>query len=192
MNGVNVSSWDEYLQMTTKADDPNGTRLKEWDLHLQLPRDDEQGEDESLSDGAEQPMVCRLPECTTTLAVGFYNVVLCLNEIGERGWKMKERRLKTDIAKAFQHHALDVLCLSALGQLNESLDPAFEGGTKAWIEGLIADSVEPPITIYDDDHYFTIVKNTRAHITDYKIVRGFVPDQEERSLAFPCACDGDR
>ena len=174
-----MSSWDEYLQSTFEANDPDGTRLKEWDLHLQLPRDDEQGEDESL-------------ECKTTLAVGFYNVVVCLNEIDARGWKIKQRRLKTDIAKAFKHHALDILCLSALGQLNESLDLAFEGGTKAWIEGLIADSVEPPITIYDDDHYFTIVKNTRAHITDYKIVRGFVPDQEERSLAFPCACDGDR
>ena len=28
VNGVNVSSWDEDLQMTTKADDPNRTRLK--------------------------------------------------------------------------------------------------------------------------------------------------------------------
>ena len=130
VNGVNVSSWDEYLQMTTKADDPNKTRLEEWDLHLQLPRDDEQGGGASLSDGAEQPIFCQLPETTTELAVGFYNVVVCLNEINERGWKIKERRLKTDIAKAFQHHALDVLCLSALGQLNESLDSAFEGGIK--------------------------------------------------------------
>ena len=87
------------------------------------------------------------------------------------------------IAKALQHHALDVLCLSALGQLNESLDPAFEGGIKTWIMSLISDDgVEQPITIYDDDHYVTIVKNTRVHITHYKFVRGFVPDQEERSF----------
>ena len=147
----------------------------------------------SLSDGAEQPIFCQLPESTTELAVGFYNVVVCLNEIDGRGWKIKERRLKTDIAKAFQHHALDVLCLSALGQLNGSLDSAFEGGIKTWImslisdemlQGWIADSVEQPITIYDDDHYVTIVKNTRVHITHYKIVRGFVPDQEERSFQF--------
>ena len=95
---------------------------------------------------------------------------------------MNESRLRTDIAKAFQDHAHDVLCLSALGQLNESLDSAFEGGIKTWIEGWIADSVEQPITIYDDDHYVTIVNNTRVHITHYKIVSGFVPDQEERSF----------
>ena len=91
-----------------------------------------------MSDGAEQPIFCQLPEATTELAVGFYNVVVCLNEIDGRGWKIKERRLRKDIAKAFQHHALDVLCLSALGQLNESLDPTLGGSIKTWITTLIS------------------------------------------------------
>jgi len=145
----------------------------------------------SLSDGAEQPIFCQLPESTTELAVGFYNVVVCLNEIDGRGWKIKERRLRKDIATAFQHHALDVLCLSALGQLNGSLNPAFEGGIKIWfmtlisdemLKGWITDSVEQPISIYDDDHYVTIAKNARVDVAHYKIVREFAPDQEELSF----------
>ena len=83
-------------------------------------------------------MLCQLPESTKELAVGFYNVVVCLDEIGARGWKMKQRRLKTDIVKVFDVHALDVLCLSALGQLNERLDDGFEEGTGTWIKSLIS------------------------------------------------------
>ena len=43
VNGVNVSSWEEYLEMTGwSADDRCQTRIKEWDLHLRLPLNDEQ------------------------------------------------------------------------------------------------------------------------------------------------------
>ena len=66
---------------------------------------------------------------------------VCLSDIDERGWKMKERRLIQDIAKAFQHNALDVLCLSALGQLNESLSPKLEGGIITCIMSLISDDL---------------------------------------------------
>ena len=128
-------------------------------------------------------MLCQLPESTKELAVGFYNVVVCLDEIGARGWKMKQRRLKTDIVKAFDVHALDVLCLSALGQLNESLDDGFEEGTGTWIKSLIsAEGGMMDITIHADDHYVTIVKDTRVDVTHYEIVRGFVSGQEERSF----------
>ena len=91
-----------------------------------------------LSDGAEQTMLCELPESTKELAVGFYNVGVCVDEIGERGWKIKQRRLKTDIVKAFDVHALDVLCLSALGQLNESLDNGLEESAGTWIKSLMS------------------------------------------------------
>ena len=64
------------------------------------------------------------------LSVGFYNVVLSVKEIHGKNGFQKQNLLKTDIAKAFKHHALDILCLSALGQLNESLDLAFEGAPK--------------------------------------------------------------
>ena len=130
-------------------------------------------------------MLCQLPESTKELAVGFYNVVVCLEEIGERGWKMKQRRLKTDIVRAFEDHALDVLCLSALGQLNESLDDRFEKGTGTWIKSLIsAEGGMMDITIHADDHYVTIVKDTRVDVTHYEIVRRFVSGQEERSFQF--------
>ena len=38
------------------------------------------------------------------------------------------------------------------------------------------------ITIHADDHYVTIVKDTRVDVTHYEIVRGFVSGQEERSF----------
>ena len=88
---------------------------------------------------------------------------------------MKERRSRNGIAKAFQHHALDVLCLSALGQLNESLGPDM-------LKGWVTLSVEQPISIYYDDHCVTVVKNTRVHIAHDKLIRGLVPDQTDRSF----------
>ena len=121
---------------------------------------------------------------TKKLAVGFYNVGVHLEDIDGDLWRMKQRLLGQDIVKAFKHHDLDVLCLSALGQLNESLDDEFEGGTGTWIRGLI--SAEQPdmedITIYADDHYVTIVKDSRVNVAYYETVRGFVPGQEERSF----------
>ena len=37
-NGINVKSWEEYLEITWwSADDRCRTRFKEWDSHLQLP-----------------------------------------------------------------------------------------------------------------------------------------------------------
>ena len=139
-----------------------------------------------LSDGAEQPKLCQLPESTKELAVGFYNVVVHLDEISGNLWRMKQRRLRQDIGKAFKSHDLDVLCLSALGQLNESLDEQFEGGTGTWIRSLI--SAEQPdmdnISIWADDHYVTIVNHRRVDVIKYEIVKGFVTDQEERSFQF--------
>ena len=65
------------------------------------------GEDESFSRGHGE-------SCTTTLAVGFYNVVLSVKDIKQYSWTDKQSRLNTDIDKAFKHHELDVLCLSAI------------------------------------------------------------------------------
>ena len=43
VNGINVSSWDEYLHLTTwTSKGRKNTRLSGWDLHLQLPQRDEQ------------------------------------------------------------------------------------------------------------------------------------------------------
>ena len=128
-------------------------------------------------------MLFELPETTKELAVGFYNVVVCLHEIDAKCWKIKQRRLRTDIVKAFDVHALDVLCLSGLGQPNESLDDGIVVGTGTWIKNLIsAEEGMTDITIYADDHYVTIAKDTRVDVTHYEIVRGLVPGQEERSF----------
>ena len=128
--------------------------------------DREQGGSAAFSYGTEQPVVSKLPG-TTELVVGFYNVVVCLNEIDGGCRNTKERRLRTDVAKAFQHHALDVLCLSALGQLHESLDSALDGDVHSWINNLVPDgSVEQPTTIYADAYCVTIINTSRVGIID--------------------------
>ena len=73
---------------------------------------------------------------TETLAVGFYNVGLAVEEINQGDWSRKQRRFKNGIVQAFTDQALDILCLSALGTVHVSLDDGFRGGTKRWIERL--------------------------------------------------------
>ena len=68
----------------------------------------------SLGDVA-QPTSDALPGNTPELTVGFYNVEIEVAEVSDKEWKIKERLLKQDIVKAFDVHALDVLCLSELG-----------------------------------------------------------------------------
>ena len=68
----------------------------------------------SSSSGASQPTFSALPANTTELTVGFYNVGIQLSEVGGRRWKIIERRLASDLATAFEVHALDILCLNEL------------------------------------------------------------------------------
>ena len=61
-----------------------------------------------------------------TLAVGFYNVGLAVQEINQWHWSRKQRRFKNGIVQAVTGQALDTLRLSALGSVHESLDRAFK------------------------------------------------------------------
>ena len=122
--------------------------------------------------GAEQPTFTQLPDDTSELTVGFYNVGIQLQMVRGKHWPQKEQTLKQDIVKAFDVHALDVLCLSALGQLNESLDQGLEESAGTSIKSLISaeessgmrsSAAQPALaseaggmmefTIHADDHY---------------------------------------
>ena len=130
---------------------------------------------------------------TETLAAGFYNVGLAVQEVNQGDRSRKQRRSKNDIVQAFTDQALAILCLSALGALNESLDDALRGGTKRWIDKLIKQSNElrgVTINIRNDEQYFTLVKDTRVYINDYKIVKDLIPEQEDRSYQFFTVCEG--
>ena len=94
----------------------------------------------SSSSGAAQPTFSALPANTTELTVGFYNVAIQLSEVGGIRWKIKERRLASDLAKAFEVHALDILCLSELGEIQRGIGENIPGGdVYAWIRGLLSD-----------------------------------------------------
>ena len=133
------------------------------------------------SSGAAQPTFSALPANTTELTVGFYNVAIQLSEVGGRGWKIKERRLASDLAKAFEVHALDILCLSELGEIRRGIGENIPGGdVYAWIRGLLSDRAGPPVRVYVHGHYLTIVKFNRVAVLQCKLVSDFVPDQADR------------
>ena len=115
------------------------------------------------------------------LTVGFYNVGIQLSEVGGRGWQIKEHRLASDLAKAFEVHALDILCLSELGEIQRGIGENIPGSDVcAWIRGLLSDRARPPVRVYGDGHYFTIVKSNRVAVLQCKLVSDFVPDQADR------------
>jgi hypothetical protein len=82
---------------------------------------------DSSAGGAAQPTFSALPDSASELTVGFYNVGIQLSEFGGKKWKMKERRLAADIFKAFDLHALDLLCLSEIGEIGVGIGEKIPG-----------------------------------------------------------------
>ena len=107
------------------------------------------------------------------LTVGFYNVGIQLSEVGGQGWQIKDHLLADDLAKAFEVHALDILCLSELRNIPGS-------DVCDWIRGLLSERERPPVRVYGEGHYLTIVKSNRVAVLQCKLVSGFVPDQADR------------
>ena len=48
------------------------------------------------------------------------------------------------------------------------------------------DSAVPPVSVYSDGHYATLVKTRRVSVEKYKFVRGFVCGQEGRGFQHFC------
>ena len=90
-------------------------------------------------------------------------------------------KLSADIARATDMHALDMLCLSELGEGDVGIGKKLsEGGVNAWIRELLADSAVSPVAIYADGHYATLVLSDRLEVLQYRVIRDFVPFQRER------------
>jgi len=152
-------------------------------LSAQPPTAMAQQEGQDFTGGAVQPTFCELPDNTAEITVGFYNVGIHASEVQGKMWKTKERQLQADILKAFDTHALDILCLSELGELGDGIRAELpEGDVTAWIAELLKGSGAPPVDVYSDSHYSTIVKTTRVRVDQYRLVAGFVPSQKDRSF----------
>ena len=124
-----------------------------------------------------------LPDNVAQLTVAFYNVGIQVSELEGKNWKTKEGRLQADILKAFNMHGLDILCLCELGELGVGIGANVpHGDVVAWIMKLFNDSAIPPVEIFTDSHYLTIVKTSRVKVDLYKLVHGFVPNQNDRSF----------
>ena len=95
--------------------------------------------------------------------------------------KKTEKQLAADIVKAANEHALDILCLSELGELGKGIGTKLpEGNVIAWIRRLLADSAVSPVAIYADEHYATLVLSDRVDVLEYRVIRDFVQTQRDR------------
>jgi hypothetical protein len=135
----------------------------------------------SSGNAAESPLL-ELLENAPRLAVGFYNVGIQYTEFGGKKWKEKQTRLASDLVKAFVTHNLDILCLCELGEHGVGLKSKIKDeDIDGWVRLLLAGSAVPPVDIYTDGNYTTIVaKSGRVEITENQLVRGFLPQQPGR------------
>ena len=124
--------------------------------------------------GVAQPTSSTSGAAQPTLTVGFYNVNIHLYTIDDRGWNILERRLASDIGKAFKVHALDILCLCGLTSNVPGRDLDF------WIRNIAHDSAEQPVRVYTKRQYSTIVMTTRVEILENNLVGVDVPYQPNR------------
>ena len=132
--------------------------------------------------GAAQPAFFALPQDASELTVAFYNVGIKLSQVGTKKWENNtEKQLAADIVKAANEHALDILCLSELGELGKGIGTKLpEGNVIAWIRRLLADSAASPVHIYADEHYATLVLSDRVEVLEYRVIRDFVQTQRDR------------
>ena len=132
--------------------------------------------------GAAQPTFSALSDDASELTAAFYNVGIQLSCVGAKNWaKTKEKQLAADIVKAAKAHALDILCLSELGELGVGIGEKLpERDVSAWIRKLLADSAVSPVAIYADGHYATLVLSDRVQVLQYQIIRDFVETQRDR------------
>ena len=131
----------------------------------------------SVPGGAAQPTSSTSGAARPTLTVGFYNVNIHSFSETDCGWKIIENRLESDIAKAFEVHALDILCLCGLTSNMPGRD------LDAWIRRLLGggvNSAEQPVSVYTLRQYSTIVKIKRVTVLEWKTVSNYVQDQPKR------------
>ena len=113
--------------------------------------------------------------------VAFYNVGIQLSQVGTKKWTTTKKELAADIVKAANVHALDILCLSELGEVGVGIGKKLpEGDVIAWIRKLLADSAVSPVAIYADGHYATLVLSDRMEVLQYRVIRDFVKTQRDR------------
>ena len=137
----------------------------------------------TIADLAAQTTFSELPANAARLTVGFYNVGIQLAEISGRRWSSKQSRLKADIVKAFDTHVLDILCLCELGELGVGIAAGLlDGNVNAWMTELLRDSAIPPVNIFAESHYLTIVKTSRVNVDRYRLVQGFDANNTDRSF----------
>ena len=129
-----------------------------------------------VAGGAAQPTVIRLPDTAVEVTVGFYTVGVELSEARAKHRMVQVFRLLADIRRAFGTHCLDVLCLDDLGELDADV--------VEWFSGLLRTSAAPPVLIFCDSHYATLVVPGRIRVDKYNWTH--VAGRSFQHLRNPC------
>ena len=94
--------------------------------------------------------------------------------------------MKRDIVEAFRLHALNMLCLSELGEIHAGLGAKlyelYEQTVTEWIMDLLADTTVSQVSVYADAHYVTIVKQQDVDVAESRLISGFIAEQAGRSF----------
>ena len=105
----------------------------------------------------------------------------------------QREKLAADIVEVANIHALDILCLSELGEVGVGIGEKLpEGDVIAWIRNLLADSAVSPVAIYADGHYATLVLSDRMEVLQYRVIRDFVKTQRDRCFQHFLPCSHER
>ena len=69
----------------------------------------------------------------------------------------------------FLGHALDMLCLSELGEIHAGLADKLQKTVTEWIMDLLADTAVAQVSVYADAHYVTIVKQEDVVVAESRL-----------------------
>ena len=88
---------------------------------------------------AAEPAFSALPDDAPELTVAFYSVGINASHVGKKKFKTTETKLLADIVNVVKKHALDVFCLSELGELADvdALGPAVALFAQVAQEGIL-------------------------------------------------------
>ena len=80
----------------------------------------------------------------------------------------------------FLGHALDILCLSELGEIDRRLDSKLNKTVTNWIKDLLVDSIGGQVSLFQNAHYITIVWKESMIVQEHNFISNFITGQAFR------------
>ena len=129
---------------------------------------------------AGQPSFTEISHDTIEFTVGFHNAGMMLKDVGGKRWTSKVQARNNDTVGAFTENALNMLCLSELGEFDAGLAGKLETSGAQWMQDVLSETIVSQATVYAHAHYATIIKKDDFAEVTYGFIRDFIPKQDDR------------